>query len=69
MREAADPRRSTPMLKALLDAGADVEAPTAEGQTALMIVARTANVEAAKLLLDHGAKVNAVESTEATRPP
>jgi ankyrin repeat protein len=29
-----------------------------------MIVARTANVEAAKLLLDHGAKVNAAETTE-----
>ena len=34
----------------------------ADGQTALMVVARTGNVAAAKLLIDHGADVNARES-------
>ncbi len=45
----------------LLDAGANVDSPNAEGQTALMVVARTGNLEAAKLLLRRGADVNAVE--------
>jgi ankyrin repeat protein len=45
----------------LLKAGANVESPNGDGQTALMIVARTSNVAAAKLLLDRGANVNKVE--------
>jgi uncharacterized protein len=45
----------------LLKAGANVESPNADGQTALMVVARASSVDAAKLLLSHGAKVNAVE--------
>ena len=45
----------------LLKAGADVESTNADGQTALMIVARTSFVDAARILLKHGAKVNAVE--------
>jgi ankyrin repeat protein len=45
----------------LLDAGADVESPNTDGQTALMVVARTGKVEAARLLLDRGADVNRVE--------
>jgi ankyrin repeat protein len=47
-----------------MDAGADVDSPSPEGQTSLMIVARTANLEAAKLLIDRGAKVNAIENYE-----
>jgi ankyrin repeat protein len=50
------------LLKVLLDGGADVESPSSENLTSLMIVARTDNVDAAKLLLDHGAKVNAAEA-------
>jgi cytochrome c len=49
------------VLAKLLDAGADVESPGADGQTALMIVARSSNVAAAKVLLDRGANVNASE--------
>jgi ankyrin repeat protein len=49
------------LLRILVDAGADVESPNADGQTALMVVARTGRVEAAKLLLARGANVNAVE--------
>ena len=49
------------LLGALLEAGANVESPNADGQTALMVVARTSRVDAARLLLTHGADVNAVE--------
>jgi ankyrin repeat protein len=49
------------ILKLLLEAGADVESPNADGQTALLAVARTGNVPAAELLVKHGAKVDAKE--------
>jgi ankyrin repeat protein len=49
------------VLARLLDAGADVESPGADGETALMIVARSSNVAAARLLLDRGANPNARE--------
>ena len=49
------------LLDRLLKAGADVESANADGQTALMVVARTSSVDAARVLLRHGAKVNAVE--------
>ena len=61
MREAAA-MGDVGILKALLGAKADVDSPTPLGQTALMSVARTANVEAAQLLIDHGANVNAIET-------
>ncbi|HEU4617692.1 MAG TPA: ankyrin repeat domain-containing protein, partial [Gammaproteobacteria bacterium] len=51
----------TEILKLLLDAGANADSPNAEGQTALMDVARTGNVQAATLLLEHGATVDAKE--------
>ena len=38
----------TEMLKVLLEVGANVESPNADGQTALLAVARTGNVEAAQ---------------------
>ena len=50
------------MIKALLDAGADPNAAGPDGQTPLMMVARTANVAAAKLLLDKGANPNVKEA-------
>src|SRR5688572_10085978 len=49
------------LLAALLEAGGSVESANGDGQTALMIVARTSRVDAARLLLKHGANVNAVE--------
>src|SRR5665213_3149696 len=49
------------MIERLLKAGVDPNAVTTEGETALMTVARTGVVEAAKVLLDHGAKVDARE--------
>ena len=52
---------ATAVLKELLDAHADVESPNSAGQTALMVVARTGRLDAAELLLKHGAKVDARE--------
>ena len=49
------------ILKLLLEAGADADSPNPEGQTALMAVARTGNVEAARLLLERGATSDARE--------
>ena len=54
-------RGDAEVLQLLLDDGADPDSPNAEGETALMLVARTGNVEAAKLLLKAGAKVDARE--------
>jgi len=50
------------MIEKLLKAGADPNAAGTEGETALMTVARTGKVDAAKVLLDHGAKVDAKEN-------
>ena len=49
------------IIAALLKAGADPDSPGADGQTALMLVARTSHVESARLLIEHGAHVNAAE--------
>jgi ankyrin repeat protein len=49
------------VLRDLLAAHADAESANADGQTALMILARTSNVEAARLLIGHHANVNARE--------
>ena len=46
-------------LRHLLDSGADVEATTLEGWTALINVARLDKVDFARLLLDYGANINA----------
>ncbi len=51
-----------PIMKALVAAGGNIEAPSSEGQTLLMAVVRTGNVDTANLLLAKGAKVNASES-------
>src|SRR5690606_26318641 len=50
------------LIKKLLKAGADPESPNADGQTALMIVARSNNVKAAEVLIKAGADVNATET-------
>ena len=51
----------TSIIDALLRAGADPDSANADGMTALMIIARTQNVAAARLLIAHGAHVNARE--------
>src|SRR5690606_7741425 len=43
------------------DAGADVNTPGPDGQTPLMAVVRTDRVDAARLLIERGADVNARE--------
>ncbi len=46
----------------MLDAGADVESPNGDGQTALMLAARVGSLDIAKLLVERGADVNAKEA-------
>jgi len=50
------------IIAALLQAGADAKAATAEGETMLMTASRTGNVEAMRVLLVHGADPNAHEN-------
>jgi len=53
---------SAATIEKLLAAGADANAAVTEGETALMTASRTGNPDAVKILLDHGAAVNAKES-------
>src|SRR5437868_4365270 len=51
------------MIERLIKAGVDANAPlTKDGDTALMMAARTGKLDAVKVLLDHGAQVNVKES-------
>ena len=50
------------LVEQLLDAGANVESPNGDGQTALMLAARIGALDVAKLLVEHGANVNANEA-------
>ncbi len=50
-----------PMIERLLKAGADPNATSEEGQTALMTAALAGRVDAVKVLLSHGAKLNVAE--------
>jgi ankyrin repeat protein len=52
---------NTDVLRLLLEVGANADSPTTDGQTALMAVARTGIVDAAQVLLDHHATVDARE--------
>jgi ankyrin repeat protein len=45
-------------MKALIDAGADIHAKTADGRTALMLACYWGHAEAVRALLDKGAHVN-----------
>ena len=49
-------------MQLLLDAGADPNTTSADGETALMTAARTGRVEAARALIVRGANVNAAET-------
>lgn len=58
----------------MIDAGADVNAADADGETALMAAAEKGHVSKVKVLLDHGANVNARDRRGKTalqyaRPP
>jgi ankyrin repeat protein len=57
-----------PIVAALLNAGADANEKLPLGRTPLMEASRTGNVEAMKVLLDHGAAVNAKETLRGTTP-
>jgi ankyrin repeat protein len=51
------------MIEAFLSAGADPNSAKADGATALMAAAATGNAGALRILIDHGALVNATEKT------
>jgi ankyrin repeat protein len=50
------------MIERLLEAGVDANTTGPEGETALMTAARTGRVEAARVLLAHGARIDARET-------
>ena len=54
---------NAPMIELLLKAGADANTTLPEGETALMTAANTGNVAALKVLIAHGANVNATENS------
>ena len=59
---AADATATRPSSGALLVAGADANTVVTEGQTVLMMAARTGRPEAIEVLVEAGANVNASES-------
>jgi ankyrin repeat protein len=60
---------SARMIRRLLQAGADPNAPlTATGDTAMMMAARTGTADAVRLLIEAGASVNVAESWGGTTP-
>ena len=56
------------MIERLLKAGADANAAVTEGETALMTASRTGNPDAVKVLLDHGATVDARRESGMGKP-
>jgi uncharacterized protein len=57
-----------PVLQALITAGADVKSGTPNGTTPLMVAAASGKVDAAKVLVDSGADVNAKDGVRAQTP-
>jgi len=51
------------MIGALLDAGADANAPDPAGDTPLMNAARVGNIDAVTVLLDRGAQIDLADTT------
>ena len=56
------------VIQSLVKAGADVKAGTPNGTTPLMVAAASGEVEAVRVLLDHGADVNAKDGVRAQTP-
>jgi ankyrin repeat protein len=56
------------IIQELVDAGAGVEVPNADGATPLMLAAASGNTDAIKVLLDHGAAINAKEPLRGETP-
>jgi uncharacterized protein len=57
-----------PVLQALIAAGADVSAGTPNGTTPLMVAAASGEVDAVKVLVEHGAEVNARDGVREQTP-
>src|ERR1041384_3884061 len=56
------------MIEKLLKAGADVNEPGPNGESPLMLAARSGNVDAIKVLIDHKADVNGKDKLRGTTP-
>ena len=56
------------VIRRLLEAGADANERLPNGESALMMAARTGNAEALELLIERGADVNAAEKLRGTTP-
>ena len=56
------------VIQALVTAGADVKAGTPNGTTPLMVAAASGEVEAVRLLIEHGSEVNAKDGVRAQTP-
>jgi ankyrin repeat protein len=56
------------LIRALLDAGAEVDRALPQGETPLMLASRTSVAAAVKLLIDRGANVNVVERWQGQTP-
>ena len=56
------------MIQRLLEAGSDANEPGPQGETPLMLAARSGSLDSIKLLLDHKAQINAKEKLRGTTP-
>jgi ankyrin repeat protein len=57
-----------PVIQALITAGADLKAGTPNGTTPLMVAAASGEVEAVRILIEHGSDVNAKDGVRAQTP-
>src|SRR6185436_19369052 len=56
------------LLRILLDAGASVDLALPQGETPLMLAARTSGIDAVRLLIEHDANVNVAEQWQGQTP-
>src|SRR5688500_6285020 len=57
-----------PVIQALITAGADLKAGTPNGTTPLMVAAASGEVDAVRILIEHGSDVNAKDGVRAQTP-
>jgi hypothetical protein len=56
-------KKNSDLIKVLLKAGAEMEAKNTQGETALLVAARSLNLEGVKLLISQGADKNATDKS------
>ena len=64
----ASQQGQAPIIQALIAAGADLHSGTPNGTSPLMVAAAAGDVAAVKVLVDHGADVNAADGVRAQTP-